>query len=205
MRIDSRHDFSRPGLIRATHRGLRRLAGALTAALALNACTTLPGPAASAAQPAHESASSAAQITRSRVATLERVIDGDTIAVRERSGKPLRVRLGAIDAPEMDQAGGPASRRYLQAQLANQPLRIRAGKKDRYGRLVATVYAGPRDINLDLVRAGMAWYYRRFSKELSQGARKAYDAAEHAARRAGRGLWAQRGAIAPWQHRSGKR
>ncbi|MEE8369267.1 MAG: thermonuclease family protein, partial [Dehalococcoidia bacterium] len=36
---------------------------------------------------------------------------------------------------------------------------------DRYGRLVARVYVGTNDVNLELVRAGFAWHYRQYSDD----------------------------------------
>ncbi|MDP3310892.1 MAG: thermonuclease family protein, partial [Polaromonas sp.] len=46
--------------------------------------------------------------------TVTRVSDGDTLWVRPAAGgKPLKVRIDGIDAPEICQAGGRAARKAL--------------------------------------------------------------------------------------------
>jgi endonuclease YncB( thermonuclease family) len=43
-------------------------------------------------------------------------------------------------------------------------------KKDRYGRLVGSVYLKGRDVGLEQVRAGLAWHYKLYENEQSGGA-----------------------------------
>ncbi|CRI66822.1 hypothetical protein THIOKS13140005 [Thiocapsa sp. KS1] len=59
------------------------------------------------------------------------------------------------------------------------------------------------DVNLALVRAGYAWWYREYAGEQSPNDRRLYEAAEKAARRDGVGLWADPRPIAPWDWRDG--
>src|SRR4029453_18892220 len=65
----------------------------------------------------------------------------------------------------------------------------------RYGRTVARVYVGETDVSLELVKAGFAWHYKKYSSDpiLAQ--------AEIEARNAKAGLWADPHAIAPWDFR----
>lgn len=93
------------------------------------------------------------------------VVDGDTV----RCGKE-RVRLLGIDAPEIHgcrqgricaPGDGQASKRNLQ-RLLNGSLRIDRVTRDRYGRTVAQVYAGGRNVSCEQLRAGMARYERRW-------------------------------------------
>ncbi|MFO7545439.1 MAG: thermonuclease family protein [Trueperaceae bacterium] len=80
--------------------------------------------------------------------TLLDVIDGDTIRVRV-DGAVESVRLIGIDTPEMTfpqqgvQPGAAEARRYLQAVLGAGPvwLEFDVAPRDRYGRLLAYVYA----------------------------------------------------------------
>ncbi len=155
-------------------------------------------------QPA-QVAALATGVARTRAVRLERVVDGDTIVVRDRSGKRLRIRLAGIDAPELKQTGGQAAKKFLQAELRGEDLLIRSSKKDRYGRLVATVMAGRQDANLALLKAGKAWFYRRYRKEQPAAQSQAYEQAEQRARSARRGLWADDDPEAPWDYRSRKR
>lgn len=114
-----------------------------------------------------------------------RVIDGDTIDI---AGE--RIRLDGIDAPEMDQTCSPDRRRV--GDLARRRLAIIAHGRtvrcarrgvDRYGRTLAACRVGETDVAADLVRAGWAWDYTRFS-----GGR--FAALERQARFEGLGVWA---------------
>lgn len=60
-------------------------------------------------------------------------------------------------------------------------MRCEGRTTDSYGRLIAVCYVGDTDINAWLVRNGWALAYRRYSKD--------YVDDEHAAARAGAGLW----------------
>jgi micrococcal nuclease len=66
---------------------------------------------------------------------------------------------------------------------------------DRYGRTVARVFVDDRDVSLELVEAGFAWHYKRYSSDLILAQ------AEIEARNAKAGLWADPHAIAPWAFR----
>lgn len=127
-----------------------------------------------------------------------RVSDGDTITIAA-EGRKEKVRLIGIDAPELRQEGGPEARQYLAKRILNRRVKVEGETRDRYGRLLGTVYLGEENINLSLVREGHAWDYRAYS------AGPAYTRAERAARAARRGLWAQQNAVAPWNYRKAER
>jgi endonuclease YncB( thermonuclease family) len=62
-------------------------------------------------------------------------------------------------------------------------------KIDQYGRLVGKILLDGKDINLEQVKAGMAWHYKEYQREQTPEDRELYAAAEVEARRARRGLW----------------
>lgn len=127
------------------------------------------------------------------------VHDGDTITVAGQS-----VRLDSIDAPELAQTYGPQARDNLSALVLNKPVTVTYGKKDKYGRVVGTVFGSDCAlVNLQQVQDGAAWYYKAYQCEIAQSERSAYETAEETARNAGRGLWAFE-AMAPWVFRNGK-
>jgi endonuclease YncB( thermonuclease family) len=65
---------------------------------------------------------------------------------------------------------------------------------DRYGRTVATVYLDDgRELNLEIIRAGYAWNYRKYSN------RQDYAEAEENARAEKLGLWTDPHAKPPWE------
>lgn len=59
------------------------------------------------------------------LAQVTHVTDGDTLWVRpERGGKPVKIRISSIDAPEICQASGPAAQAALARRLAGRQLAV---------------------------------------------------------------------------------
>ena len=122
------------------------------------------------------------------------VADGDTITVL-REHQQVRIRLDGIDCPEGGQAFSNRAKQLTSALTFGRQVTISPRDTDRYGRTVARVYVGDQDVSLELVKAGMAWHYKRYSADpvLAQ--------AEIDARNAKAGLWADPHAVAPWDFR----
>src|SRR5687767_10119123 len=76
-------------------------------------------------------------------ARLVRVVDGDTIRARV-AGVEERVRYIGIDTPERDQRCFVEATRLNERLLRRGPLRLEFDRerRDRFGRLLAYVYAG---------------------------------------------------------------
>jgi micrococcal nuclease len=123
------------------------------------------------------------------------VADGDTVRVRLDSGRVERVRYIGIDAPETpkpDAAGecfGHRARTANARLVGDRDVRLELDveARDRYGRLLAYVYAGRTFVNAALVRDGYAvpLAVPPNLRHLPRFARLARDA-----RSGGRGLWA---------------
>ena len=126
-----------------------------------------------------------------------KVADGDTITILDSSKTQHKIRLQGIDAPEKNQAYGDAAGRYLSGLVAGKEVRVAWGKRDKYNRILGTVYANGEEVNLEMLKAGYAWHYKRFDST------PAYAQAESAARAARRGLWAGLNPIPPEQFRHG--
>jgi endonuclease YncB( thermonuclease family) len=138
---------------------------------------------------------------RTVAGTVVRVIDGDTIEVLI-DHEPVRVRLSAIDAPEIGrgridpgQPFGQASRQSLSELTANHAVTIHDDGIDQYGQMLGTVYDGPININARQVDRGMAWVDRRSSLD------PALMWLEYRAKSAKRGLWADPNPVPPWEYR----
>lgn len=133
--------------------------------------------------------------------TVVAVFDGDTIRVLDRQKEQHKVRLDAIDAPETGQAYGTQAKKYLSSLVGGREVRIVYTGKDRYGRILGTVFVGTKNINLMVVEAGYAWHYVHFAKDKLE-----YAAAEARAKNARRGLWADtRPPVPPWDYRKAKK
>lgn len=131
------------------------------------------------------------------------VTDGDTITVLGSANTQYTIRLAGIDAPEHNQAFGQRSKQNLSRLVFSQNVTLDCGKEESYGRLVCKVMVQGRDACLEQVRDGMAWHYKQFQDEQTQGDRKLYASAEDAARVAHIGLWSDAHPIPPWDFRHG--
>ncbi len=107
-----------------------------------------------------------------------KVTDGDSITVLESTNTQHRIRLQGMDAPERKQAFGNASRKHLATLVAGKEVTVKWTKRDRYRSIVGFVLVDGHDVNLAQVKAGMAWFYRYYQKELSREYRKLYAQAE---------------------------
>lgn len=63
------------------------------------------------------------------------ITDGDTLWVQpSQGGKPVKIRVNGIDAPEICQAGGQAARAALARRVAGQTVTLSTRRHDDYGR-----------------------------------------------------------------------
>lgn len=127
------------------------------------------------------------------------VHDGDTITVLTDGNKSVKVRLDGIDAPESKQAFGARAKETLSDLVYGKTVAVRVRTTDRYGRAVGRIIVNGTDVNLAMVRLGMAWWYRAYAKR-----DKELEAAESEARAAGRGLWTDKDAVPPWDWRKNR-
>jgi micrococcal nuclease len=125
-------------------------------------------------------------------ARVTRVFDGDTLWVKPVTGGSYRkLRLDGLDAPEICQSGGTASRDALAARVLQQVVTVHERSRDDYGRaLVRLTHAGD-DVGAVLVLQGHAWSYRW---RYSQGP---YAVQEQKARTQNMGLFADKAAEVP--------
>ena len=120
--------------------------------------------------------------------------DGDTMTLLV-EGKPLKIRLANIDAPEKKQAFGQKSKESLSDICWNTDATFEAQTIDRYGRTVAVVTCNGVEANTEQVRRGLAWVYPKYNKD------SMLPAIEAAARNTKIGLWSDREPFAPWEFR----
>ncbi|MGF1527863.1 MAG: thermonuclease family protein [Candidatus Competibacterales bacterium] len=114
------------------------------------------------------------------------VYDGDTLTATCPQGR-VKVRVWGIDAPEMGQKPWGNQARDLLRDLVPARIRLEVKDRDRYGRTVARVLDGDRDLGLELVRRGAVVVYERYNDST------AYRRAQSEARRREWGVWAREG------------
>jgi micrococcal nuclease len=122
------------------------------------------------------------------------IADGDTLTLLV-DRKPLKIRLGDIDAPEKAQAFGERSKQSLSDLCFGRDATYKAQTIDKYARTVARVTCGGVDVNRAQVERGMAWVYDKYNTDRSLSAVQAN------AKAGSMGLWADKSPVAPWVFR----
>ncbi len=130
-----------------------------------------------------------------------RVIDGDTVTLRDEHRRMHRIRLSGIDAPECGMRYGHESKLYLEGFVLTKDAVVSSRGLDRYGRTLGAVMVGTIDINLAMVEAGMAWHYKQTSTKQSTIGFVVLARAEQQARVRRIGLWEAEMPVAPWDWR----
>lgn len=123
------------------------------------------------------------------------VSDGDTIRVLN-LGKAQRIRLFGVDCPEKGQPFGQRARQFTASLVFGKVVIVEPVTRDRYGRVVAWVSADGTSLNHELVKEGLAWWYRRHAAK-----RKDLERLEEHARTAEIGLWSMTDPVPPWEFR----
>jgi len=133
------------------------------------------------------------------------VMDGDTVGLRI-GRRNETIRLASIDAPETGKPGRPgqpysqASRRALENLVRGKAVIAHCYEVDAYDRNICDIrLADGTNVNEAQVRAGMAWANREGRDKFLRD--KRLPQVEHQARAQGRGLWADRDPMSPWQWR----
>ena len=126
-----------------------------------------------------------------------RVFDGDSILVKGQ-GLTLSVRLVGIDAPETSKRGNPGqpfsnrSRQMLYGLVYQKQIQLVSHGKDRFNRQLAQVFYEGKNINLEMIRHGLAEVYRgKLPGDLDAAA---FIKAQENARSAMTGIWGLGGA-----------
>ena len=123
------------------------------------------------------------------------IIDGDTIEVLE-NNNPVRIRLAEIDCPESHQDFGQKAKTFTSELVFDKDVKVLVKDIDRYGRTVAEIILPDgRSLNRELISAGLAWWYQRYSSEQSLGQLQSQ------AKSAKLGLWSSDNPIPPWDFR----
>jgi len=139
-----------------------------------------------------------------------RVYDGDTFKAQGHDIE-IKVRLMAIDAPETSkkkrEAGQPYSqeaKKHLTGLIYGKVVDVKGYGLDRYGRTLGVVRVDGKNVNLEMVKAGLAEVYR--GKMRSDFDLAPYLQAEQLARTMQKGMWSMGTIyISPKAWRKGKR
>ena len=122
------------------------------------------------------------------------VHDEDSVTVMK-AGRAEKIRLEGIDCPELGQDFGTRAKRFTSSLVFGKEVQVKEYSPDRYGRMVARVSVGGQDVSLEIIKAGLAWHYKRYSSDPTLAG------AEERARKAKEGLWSMPNPVPPCDYR----
>ncbi len=124
-----------------------------------------------------------------------KVYDGDTILVKK-DDIVFPIRLVGIDAPEIrhgnhqkSQPYGKKSKKYLAGFTKDKKVNLVSYGLGGFNRVLAEVFAGSTNVNLEMVKAGLAEVYQG-KKPSDLNCEPYYHAQKHA-KKFRKGMWAQ--------------
>ncbi|GAA93890.1 uncharacterized protein L969DRAFT_43297 [Mixia osmundae IAM 14324] len=131
----------------------------------------------------------------------------------ELKDETLAIRIAGVDAPEMAHFGKPSqpyadvAHRYLTERCLGKTVKLKLLSKDRYGRVVAMVYARPSplwpvmtNVSYDMLKKGLAIVYASAGAEYD-GMEKKFLKAEAKAKRWRVGMWSQKHFESPREYK----
>lgn len=124
------------------------------------------------------------------VATVHRIIDGDTLEVVLFDGSEETVRIIGIDTPEYGECFFEGATEYLRKLVLDMPIELQkqpGDNRDKYERLLRYIHIDGIDIGLQLITDGYAKNYPWFEHPRVEE----YDDAEAGAQQSGLGLWSE--------------
>jgi endonuclease YncB( thermonuclease family) len=129
-----------------------------------------------------------------------KVADGDTLTLLDTNQKQHEIRLHGIDTPEYKQPYGRAATKALADLVAGEGVGVDVKDTDREGRTVGVVFKANVNVNLQMVRSGFAWWYKKYAP-FDDDLRLA----EQYARADKLGLWTDPNPVPPWEWRQANR
>ena len=119
------------------------------------------------------------------------VKDGDTyVTLIDKT--QITILLEHVDCPEKKQSHGQVAKLFGSNFCFGKEVKTKWNKvKNRNGRWIAEIYFLDKCLNKELVRNGLAWHFRKYSKSVE------YSNLELQAQKKKIGLWKDKNSIAP--------
>jgi micrococcal nuclease len=123
-----------------------------------------------------------------------KIMRADEYQVLTPEGQIERVRVYGIDCPQEPQAFGREARLYSNKMLLGKDVEIEPLLRDHFNRIIAYVHINGLSIGEELLKQGLAWWYKKYVPwELGLAQ------IEDQARETKIGLWADRAPVPPWE------
>lgn len=131
------------------------------------------------------------------------VLAGDTVYILDQYKSSRKIWLAGIDAPQMNQPYGEQSTQNLIKLVLGKTITVEYTQRDRYGRIAGKLLHQGKDINLQQIKDGFAWHYKKNPNEQSGADRARYRNAQAETKRRRTGLWSSNSPIPPWEFGKG--
>lgn len=122
------------------------------------------------------------------------IIDGDTYDILKNNTSE-RIRIDGIDAPEKGMPFYKVSKKHLSNLIFSKFITIEFIEKDKYGRWVGRGFIDKLDISAEMIRAGMAWHFKKYSDS------EILSDLEIEAKNRKLGIWSNPNPLTPWEVR----
>lgn len=129
---------------------------------------------------------------------LQALIGGQSVRIHVLGHDRYGRILGQVERRPAEGSAGSAAKAGQQGQHGQPGQQRQPGQQGQPGQAAV-------DIGLAQIEAGLAWYFRRYQRDLPPAWRGRYDAAEGLARDERRGLWREPDPIPPWRYREDRR
>ncbi len=129
------------------------------------------------------------------------VVDGDTLTLLTESKAQKQIRLKGIDAPEKKQTFGANAGDYLAKLLVNKEISVEYRALNAKREILGKVIFNGKDIGLQMIENGFAWFCEEHKSELSEEEISLYSLAQSKAKSNAVGLWINPSSISPWEFR----
>lgn len=133
------------------------------------------------------------------------IADGDTLTLLDATNTQHKIRLAGIDSPEKGQPFGQVCKQSLSDLAYDRVATVESTQLDRYGRVIGKVLVNGQDVNLEQVRRGCGWHYKKYQNEQILDDRLSYNSAEESAKSRNVGLWTDHEPVPPWEWRKARR
>lgn len=123
-----------------------------------------------------------------------KVVDGDTILVSLHK-KNLTVHFDCIDCPELEQPFGKEAEQFTSSIVLKQKVIVEITTYEEDGTIVGRVYVNDKDMSVELMEAGLAWYYKKHDED------KKLAKIQKKIKKGKKGIWSKPNPTAPWVFR----
>ncbi len=131
--------------------------------------------------------------------TVVSVADGDTMTIITDSEERIKVRLYGIDAPEKGQDFSNKARPYLNDLCYGKTVKVEKKGIDQYDRTLGIVYLDELNLNQEMVKEGLAWYYNHYVED------PVLEGLEKTARQQKLNIWSLKNPTPPYEYRKKQR